>query len=345
MNSLTAMPPVIGIDVGSESRSSARKGHGRHVTVSVVLPNFNHASELESSIPALLEQTDQPEEIIVVDDGSTDGSVELLQSYARRAPHLKIRRHQANRGVEAAISTGLEAAAGNYIILASADELVHPELCASLRQAIEQFPNARMAFARFGEWNAQNGQARSLNPRDPREMWYVRGDQPEFVSSQDFIEHLSRRFVCLSANAAIIERRALLEVGGFDPALKWHSDWFAMYALAFRYGFVAVPKSLALFRLSNDSYSARGMKVLKKQSEVALNIQRKIHAAEFQDVRKCLQRAPAAMSTFMRATLLTLPWHPRYYPMLARILIWWSGEVVAGRRPKFWSAFLGREQA
>lgn len=345
MNSLTATPPVDRVDRLSGSRSSSHKGYDRHVTVSVVLPNFNHASELESSIPALLDQTDQPEEIIVVDDGSTDNSVELLQSYAGRAPHLKIRRHGTNRGVEAAISTGLEAASGDYIILASADELVHPELCASLRQAIEQFPNARLAFARFAEWNAQNGQARALNPLDPREMWYVRGDQPEFVSSQEFVEHLSRKFVCLSANAAIVERRALLEVGGFDPALKWHSDWFAMYALAFRYGFVAVPKSLALFRLSDDSYSASGMKVPKKQSEVALNIQRKLHAAEFRDVRKCLERAPAAMSTFMRATLLTLPWHPRYYPMLARILIWWSGEVIAGRRPRIWSTFLGKEHA
>ena len=56
--------------------------------LSVVVPNYNHAELLPHCLDALLKQTLQPLEILVVDDGSTDGSVALIEGYCQRHPHI-----------------------------------------------------------------------------------------------------------------------------------------------------------------------------------------------------------------------------------------------------------------
>ena len=67
------------------------------------------------------------------------------------------------------------------------------------------------------------------------------GDGAEWVSPRRFHELLAKAHIRLSVNSAMFERELLLEMGPFDPALRWHSDWFAIYAAAFRHGFCACP--------------------------------------------------------------------------------------------------------
>src|SRR5262244_1882053 len=89
-------------------------------TLSVVLPNYNHAHLLPRAIAALLAQERPPDEIIVVDDGSTDDSRAVIAQMAARAPAIRVLLNDKNLGVVRTQNRALEAASGRYIYLAAA---------------------------------------------------------------------------------------------------------------------------------------------------------------------------------------------------------------------------------
>ncbi len=310
--------------------------------VSIILPNRNHATELRTALEAIAAQTRAPDEVILIEDASTDGSLAVIESYRARLGTLKLMRNEKQQGVARAIQRGIEAATGEYILLASADEKLAPDACGTLAETADSFPDAKLIVSQFTEWRPDD-QSVSIHGRESDlGMWYIEGEAARFITPEQFRRLLRRRFVWLAANTALIRRDALIGVGGFDPKLEWHADWFALYAIAFRHGFCAVPRSLAWFRVSSDSYSTRGMRDARAQRKVALEIQRKLRTPAFRDVDAAVMEAPTVMSTFMRATLLALAARPRWYGRLGRLACWWLGQFLLGRRPAAWARLLRR---
>ena len=310
--------------------------------VSIILPNRNHATELRTALEAIAGQTRAPDEVILIEDASTDESLAVIDSYRARLGPLKLLRNDKRQGVARAVQRGIEAATGDYILLASADEKLAPDACRTLAEVADSFPDAKLIVSQFAEWWPAERRVRVHGRESDLGMWYVEGEAARFITPEQFRRFLRRRFVWLAANTALIRRDVLLEVGGFDPRLEWHSDWFALYAIAFRHGFCAVPRSLAWFRVASDSYSMRGMRDARAQRKVALEIQRKLRTPAFRDIDAAVMAAPAAMSTFMRATLLALAARPRWYGRLGRLACWWLGQFLLGRRPAAWSRLLRR---
>src|SRR5437879_10432527 len=95
-------------------------------TLSVVLPNFNHARLLPRAIRGLLAQERPADEILVVDDGSTDDSLSVIEAIAAVTPSITLLRNETNRGVIPTLARGLRAAQGRYVYFAAADDWVLP---------------------------------------------------------------------------------------------------------------------------------------------------------------------------------------------------------------------------
>ena len=96
------------------------------VLLSVVLPNFNHAPYLSRAIDAIATQDSPPDEIIVVDDASSDGSREVLVECQRRNANLIILFNPRNLGALLSLQRGLEVAKGRYVYFAAADDQILP---------------------------------------------------------------------------------------------------------------------------------------------------------------------------------------------------------------------------
>jgi len=308
-------------------------------TISIVMPNYNHATEMRVSLATIVNQSRPADEIIVVDDGSTDTSREVIAEFAAGCPALRLVRHGTRQGVAAAVNRGLAETTTSHIILASADERIMPDMCEQMEMALNDFPDAALVIAQFTEWFPETGLLRYGDDNECK-LWFVDGARPVWVSARQFQCLLHRRHVRLAANSAMFARAALFEVGLFDPALQWHADWFAIYAIALRYGFVAVPRVLSWYRVAPGSFSARGASTLGRQGPVVMALHTKLDDYNYADIRRALLRSPSAMAPFMRATLLTLVWQPRRYGRLARIGLWWLREVLLGRRPKRWATIL-----
>src|SRR5438477_610601 len=91
-------------------------------TLSVIVPNYNHARYLDMSLPAILKQSVPPLELIVIDDASTDNSREVLRRFAARNPLVRLVENPKNLGVMPNIRAGVEMARGEYVYVGSADD-------------------------------------------------------------------------------------------------------------------------------------------------------------------------------------------------------------------------------
>jgi glycosyltransferase involved in cell wall biosynthesis len=108
--------------------------------VSVVIPAFNAEAYLAEAVASILEQTAPATEIIVIDDGSTDGTGNVARSFAA-VTYV----HQANAGVAAALNHGARIASGDCIAFLSADDIWYPDKLALQRRALQAAPN-RLVF-------------------------------------------------------------------------------------------------------------------------------------------------------------------------------------------------------
>lgn len=111
---------------------------------SVIIPAYNAVSTLENSLNSCLQQSRKPEEIIVVDDASTDGTPGLEEKYPD--PSIQWIRRTVNGGAGQARNTGIQRARGRYIVFLDADDSWHPEKLFLLEALLKEHPQIRFLF-------------------------------------------------------------------------------------------------------------------------------------------------------------------------------------------------------
>ncbi len=180
---------------------------GVHPLVSVIMPVYNGVAFLGQAIDSVLAQTLREFEVIVVDDGSSDGSGELADRYAREHPqHVRVV-HQENQGLPLARNAAIAVARGRYLALLDADDLWLPGHLAACVGVLESHSSVGLVHADTEDIDA-SGQV--LAARVPCLRW------PRRAARDPFRAMLLRRqnVACLTA----VFRRSVVErVGGFDP--------------------------------------------------------------------------------------------------------------------------------
>jgi glycosyltransferase involved in cell wall biosynthesis len=225
--------------------------------VSVILPNFNHAQYLGTALAALLAQVSPADEIIVVDDGSTDGSVPLVRDFAARSRNLWLIENGRNMGTIASLNRGLAAATGTYVYCAAADDQVGPNLFKTLLPLLESEPKAALAC---GEMCLRQSEAKHVGVRP-----IVRPSGNAAYLDPAAARHLlhgSDHWIW--TGATILRRTHVVECGGFDPELGSMADSFALRRMALAHGFCFVPAVVASSRVNESGLSGRTSRDLEQ---------------------------------------------------------------------------------
>ena len=243
--------------------------------LSIIVPNFNYGRYLGECLEAILAQSVQPLEVIVIDDGSTDDSVAVAERCAARAPHVRLVRHDRNRGVFEAFATGLAEARGECVYLHSADDRVLPGFIERSLELLARHPEAGLCCsdpASFEDGSAvirRNALRWSETPR-------------QTFAGDAFAEIVAGG--AIAGHTAIVRLDAFRDVGGYRPELRWHCDWFAWPAIAFRRGVCYIPGALAAIRSHGASYGATARTDRAQQREVLATLVRLLQSPEYRDL-------------------------------------------------------------
>jgi glycosyltransferase involved in cell wall biosynthesis len=267
---------------------------------SVVMPLYNKAREVPSTILSILNQTVADFELLIVNDGSTDSSVQVVES-------LKDNRiifiHQQNAGVSAARNTGIRAAKTDLIVFIDADDLWHTDFLETVLALQEDYPSAK--------WFATGYQI--LHPESGSSFSRLRGVEKDF--KRGILTDYFGVAVCSDppvwSSATAVLRDAILSIGGFPQGIGSGEDLLTWARLAVRYPLAYESSSHAVFRASNihrraDPVNKVGQALLKLQHEFPNVANMRIYlglwyrmqavmAMRYDDILLCLQYGTRAV--------------------------------------------------
>ena len=207
--------------------------------ISVIIPTYNGEKTILETIQSLQQQSFRDLEIIVINDGSTDGTVELLKQIAE--PRLKIFSYE-NGGLPVARNRGIDRATGDYITFIDADDLWTPDKLESQLAALQQNPQAGVAYS----WTA------FINEKSE----FLYAWEPIYYQGNVYPQLLVKNFISSGSN--ILARREFIEAAGrFDPTLKSAEDWDYYIRIAAICQFVLVPQYQILYRRSSQSMTSK----------------------------------------------------------------------------------------
>jgi glycosyltransferase involved in cell wall biosynthesis len=139
------------------------EGGADRFAVSVIMPTFNRAHLIGESIISALGQTHAPAEIIVIDDGSTDETAEIVEQFSDRVTYLR----QENAGKSAALNRGIAAASGDGLLVLDDDDLLPRGALAAHVAALVSAPDAGFSFGRFARFSGRGEAAHRSNDLEP----------------------------------------------------------------------------------------------------------------------------------------------------------------------------------
>jgi len=202
--------------------------------VSVVIATYNRARFLPETIESILQQRFRDFELIVVDDGSTDETPELLKSYAGRIRSLR----QENRGPAAARNLGIRSARGRWISIQDSDDLATPDHLETLFAFTEQNPDCGMVFANGAYLGGPEHNRETIIPKEKSRRLARDGVR--------LVDLFDKSIVRLQA--ALISKQCLEAVGGHDESLYICMDLDLAFRIFMRYPAAYLDKVVFLYR-------------------------------------------------------------------------------------------------
>jgi glycosyltransferase involved in cell wall biosynthesis len=234
--------------------------------VSIILPNYNYARYLDERIQSLLHQTYTDFELIIVDDASTDNSLEVIRKYTHDS-RVKTLFFEQNSGLPyKRWNNGADLAQGKYILFAGADDHCEPTLVEKLVEKLEQNPEVGLAYSQSMRINSEGRVRGSLKTRTDeldRQRW-----THDYVNNgKDECRYLVVKNTIPNASAVLLRRSVFEEAGQFDASLRLSADWmlWAKILMISDIAFVAEP--LNYFRLHSTTVTSNTRKQGKHVEE------------------------------------------------------------------------------
>lgn len=251
--------------------------------ISAIIPNYNHAQLLPRAIASFLNQPVRPAEIIVMDDASTDNSLEVLDDLARQHPLLRVVRNERNLGVNANMNRGMELARGDYVIFTSADDELRPGVFAHAQKLLKAHPDAALCCGISEYRCTATGSSWLQGGAMPHE--------PCYLSPAEMVALAQRGRLAINNPNAVYKKSVLREAGGWRPELQWFADWFADCVVGFRHGMCFAPEILSnIYLYPNSYYNATARQVAARVAVMRVILDY-LEAGEFDDIRPLLQRS------------------------------------------------------
>lgn len=214
-------------------------------TVTVVIPSYNSLRYIPETMETVLNQTYQDFEVLVVNDGSTDGTPDWVDQLSKKEPRVRMI-SQANKGLPGARNTGIKQARGKYIAILDADDLWESTKLEKQVKSLDNNPQAGLCYT----WTALadsegNSTGRVIASHAEGDVW----------------KQLTEMNIVCCGSTPMIRRSCFDDVGFFDENLRFSEDWDMWLRIAAKYLFSVVKEPLIRYRQhqTNKSKNCQSM--------------------------------------------------------------------------------------
>jgi glycosyltransferase involved in cell wall biosynthesis len=300
-------------------------------TIAVVLCNYNHARYLPDSLGHICGQTRPADQIVVIEDGSTDGSWDIIQGFARDHPNLQAHANGRNLGLEASIAIALQLVRCEYLVWAAADDRLLPTFLERNMAILANHPSAALSFSEVVvlKGDSEEIDRFATNPGAPR--IFDLSELPVHLSPDQLRKRMKTAYLPIASNTAVIRADALRAFGGFPAELRWFADSFACTALAMRHGACVAAEPLALIRSRPESYS-QTMRDVPQQTTVLNAVLDLLARPEMRDIRAFIRDCPSNLTVYDPLILALCAKRPRDWDLFAAYARWKMHEYAAKAR-------------
>ncbi len=204
------------------------------IRISVVIPAYNVGEYIAQTITSVLKQTCCPNEIIVIDDGSTDNTAEVIRSFGDQVIFIA----QSNAGVSAARNAGIQAATGDWIAFLDGDDEWLPEKLQRQVEHLQQHSNLVWTMSNYFTCICDAEHSRIV---------YDQGRSDNFLAGCEYYEDYFdayRMGTCGNTNTMLIRKDVLIEAGLFRVGQSRMNDEDMWFRIAYRYpeiGYLTIP--------------------------------------------------------------------------------------------------------
>ncbi len=209
--------------------------------VSVVIPTYNCAQYICQAVDSVWAQTYHDFELVVVDDGSTDNTRELLMQYGKHLRYI----YQENRGMTAARNTGIRNSSGEYIGFLDSDDIWLPNKLDRQVKLLDEAPEVGLVYCWHYYIDVEGNRCTFWNNTIGR----------SFESGSHLFEKLiENNVISGGASTPVIRRKCLEKSGMFDESIPYSGDWELWLRISMDYVIAVIPEPLACYRVLDENH-------------------------------------------------------------------------------------------
>lgn len=227
------------------------------IKISIITASYNYAEYISETIESVINQTYSNWELIIVDDGSKDNSVEIIKSYCYKDSRIKLFQHKngKNKGLKQTLLLGIKKASADWIAFLEADDLLENKYLEEKLKIINNNSNLQFIFNNF------NLIGETISKKAKYDVLF----QKEMAIRNDISDYKTAFFTKnpIPTFSVVMIRKELLKQLDFSSPIKAYLDRYLWSQAAVKTDFYYTNQKLTLWRQHNDSYSEKTSKKLK----------------------------------------------------------------------------------
>ena len=222
--------------------------------ITVVIPTYNQSEYLSDCIDSVLAQNRKPDQIIVVDDRSTDNTTSVIKKYQNKVKYI---RHEKNLGPVKTFNDCLRRAKGDYILMVSGDDWLEKNIIETEAGFLDRHPDIAMVFAQ--SYTVENNKKKLIINQNAGNISYTSRDDEykKLLISGNYIDYLT----------AMVRSKVYNKLGYWDEKLPYLHDYEMWIRIGSKYKIAYIAQPLANYRIHRSNLHKKVGRLVSYQDE------------------------------------------------------------------------------
>ena len=216
-------------------------------TLSALLINYNHGKYLSKNLNVIFSQTVPFDEVIIIDDCSSDKSVQIIKKIIKGKDNTKFIKNDSNLGIFENLNIGTNLCSSKYIYFLSADDDYNIKLVEYFHDANENYPDVAMISGNVSKKISKTNKIISLK------LPFV--DEMILCNPISYFNLSKRRPITFFGGGNFIRKDIIIKSKLFRPELKWYADWMIYQLIGFKFDVAIIHKNIMNVNIRDDSFS------------------------------------------------------------------------------------------